>query len=1154
MRIARSLVILGLFLTAIGRTTLAQSGDEPKPSPPVVVPVDPVYLFLNSPNDLDSFWKLIGRPDRVILDGNQYRKLLDSAERPKPLELRSPAVIESVLVAGQVIGDWAHLKLELRVTLDHDEPEWIGLRLDGQTLGEAREGTIDLPTRMVGDRAWQVELSKKGNHLVQVGLIAPVKSTVEGKRIELMIPAAASTAIDLKLPVIVLDGSTGLNEKLAIASTDGDPAGTRLQARLSPRSRLELNWRERADPAVKLPPLLEARGDVAIDVEREAILTRSTWGINSIRGTSGQLLLRLSGDEEILDILVDSRSVPWETRREAGQSVVVIPLAEPIRPGTSRSLVLTTRRPIASEGTVRAVLEGYSFDQAKVETGMIAVSRSGPLFLNPMSSRGLRRIDPRTELSESLRRRADTVLGYEFNGPPYELILRIEPAPPRLRVEEWTTIQIDPTTARIQTRLDCRTSQGRVFEVQVLLPAGLDLESTEPADAVASIHVVPLNQPGTLGVGVDVPRILSITLTPKAREDDSFAIYLKGWAAIDPSKSVAVPLFRPVADLSHGGRFAVVTDRNVAVELRPTSDAPANFRSDWAQPPTDWVWPGRKPGPEQNVLWLRTDASPETIPFQVTVRPRTIRHETTLTATIDRRGAEIVEEIAGEVAFGTLGKLDLSIPREVNDRWEVEGGDRTIREPLVETEADGSRRYRLRFPRDYTDTFRLRIRYRLPFVKTDPTEAGGRLNLVPIRMLEGTSTGRKIQIAIEPGFEVQPEATGWSTETGSELNVVSENGLPIQIRLTLNSEKAGPVALIVRPASRLPLPGVMVSRLWIRTSQRPDNELATSAFFWVESHETPMVIGLDPGTRLVRTRVGTSELGAGAVEQVRPDEYRLRFPANTPTGPILVAIDTIVPASATRESWPAPRLLGGGVVQQTIWEALLIGNRAGVGTPAGWLDENEWFWDGLIWQRRPWKSPLELTNWLTAGNSRYRPVDSFDPDDRGNRHSYLFSRVGSPTSLRFVIFSRFTLLLLCSGPVLMAGLLVLAFRPPPRLTTAALLILVFALGSVVDLSVVFLVLQSSVLGLALFLTAVVIHWIIERRNPSRTPGDLGTIVPITPGSTFDRSPAVGSEDSTAIRVRPMPPSAVSTADHIVLTRNFGRLSSVERTPPESDLP
>ena len=210
---------------------------------------------------------------------------------------------------------------------------------------------------------------------------------------------------------------------------------------------------------------------------------------------------------------------------------------------------------------------------------------------------------------------------------------------------------------------------------------------------------------------------MTIALTPRAREADSFELVLKGWSAIDPSRPIAIPLFRPTADSSSAGRFAVLSDRNISIEPASTAgEEPPKFRVDWGSPPVDWIWPTRKPTADQGLVWLRSESNPETLPIRATVRPRTIRLESTLTALVDRKGAEVVDEVSGEVSFGTLSRLDVAIPRDLPARLDIEGVEVASRD-LLETEADGTRRYRLRFAREYADAFRIRFRYRQPFAE-----------------------------------------------------------------------------------------------------------------------------------------------------------------------------------------------------------------------------------------------------------------------------------------------------------------------------------------------------------------------------------------------------------------------------------------------------
>ena len=131
----------------------------------------------------------------------------------------------------------------------------------------------------------------------------------------------------------------------------------------------------------------------------------------------------------------------------------------PSRSGRTRrgSLTSSTRgRPIASSGTAQGgTLQGYSFDQAKVQTGDDRRSPGRGPCSSTLRARagGSGRIDPRTELPESLRAtRPDTDPGLRI--PRRALrprALSVEPAPPRLRVAARTTVTVDPRSARGST-------------------------------------------------------------------------------------------------------------------------------------------------------------------------------------------------------------------------------------------------------------------------------------------------------------------------------------------------------------------------------------------------------------------------------------------------------------------------------------------------------------------------------------------------------------------------------------------------------------------------------------------------------------------------------------------------------------------------------
>ena len=133
---------------------------------------------------------------------------------------------------------------------------------------------------------------------------------------------------------------------------------------------------------------------------------------------------------------------------------------------------------------------------------------------------------------------------------------------------------------------------------------------------------------------------------------------------------------------------------------------PAGFRDDWGSPPADWPWPGPQGlGPElRKCSGSAATRIPETIPLKVaTVRPRSIHHESTLSASIDRRGRRRSSTRSpSRWPSASPGPARhrppaASIPA---DRWEVEGVELAGREPLGSEPSNGTRRYRLRFARE----------------------------------------------------------------------------------------------------------------------------------------------------------------------------------------------------------------------------------------------------------------------------------------------------------------------------------------------------------------------------------------------------------------------------------------------------------------------
>jgi hypothetical protein len=1058
--------------------------------------------------------KSLEQPDFVLLKGEEYRRLLERLARAVGTQ-EPAAVVDSVAVEGSVGTSRGDLSAEIGITLRAPGPVWVPIRLDDQTVTDATEAQRALPLRVVGG-SWQVELQGAGPHQVRVEFKVAPRATVDGHRIDFAIPEAASTRFAWDVAERVSEASTASGELV-----DLEPMGvrTRLSAHLAPRARLDVSWRAEAGAEAQLPPLLTMQGEIAIDIDSGSLRTRSTWAVHAVRGTTRSLELRLDPADEVLELELEGQPVPAGIERVDGAQVLTIVLGEPLGPGLPRSLVMTTRRPIAPAASTVIAFEGFPLTSAKEQSGAIGIAPVGNLWVGGTMGRGLRRIDPRTELPPDLRARLATRLAYVFADQPFALGLRIDSSPPLVRTEARTTVTLDATQARLDTWLTYQPAHGRLFDLAIALPAGLELESVAPKDLVDAAQRDASAAGGS--------RVLRVRLTQQAQDDDEFTIHLTGRQASNPAVPVDLALFQPLDATSGGGRIAVLTGNNLTVDVRngdgrPSAGAGA-FRPAFQDPPADWPWPAeRAAGSAPPALWLRQDGHPAVLPLEIDVHPRTLAARTSLRVEVERRAVAIAQETECRVHFGVLDAVNVEVPAALQGRWETEGSE-VLRRTELGASSGGGLLTRLVLAKEVRDTVRLRFRSLLPLRPVLESGRPATLEVPWIRVVEARPAPVHVGLASEPGVELEPPGAGWSRAGDDEATgLAGDADHPARFGLISDSVEPPPLRLRATAHPLETLPPVLVSRLWLRTVQGVDDALQTTAVYLVESHQSVFSVALPPGALLVRARVGGKVFSR--IEALpRGAGYRLPISEPAGNGPVLVELDYTVPAGQASSAWKAPRLLDDGFVQQTLWEVRIPWTRAVVGVPRGWTDENRWVWDRYYFRRRARQSLRELEAWAGSGRAETPTVESGEETSERDVPSYLFGQSGPPGDLRVWIASRGLLVGVCSGTVLLLGtLLIQVRRPALRLASVALVVLLLASATLVEPSVVLLVVQAALIGVFLTLLTALMQYLVHRRRPvpvfGETSSRSGTLAP---GSSLNLAPGVGSDDSTQVRVRPV---------------------------------
>jgi hypothetical protein len=213
-----------------------------------------------------------------------------------------------------------------------------------------------------------------------------------------------------------------------------------------------------------------------------------------------------------------------------------------------------------------------------------------------------------------------------------------------------------------------------------------------------------------------------------------------------------------------------------------------------------------------------------------------------------------------------------------------------------------------------------------------------------------------------------------------------------------------------------------------------------------------------------------------------------------------------------------PKLGAGAIARRTYWQLVLPRDEFLVAGPAALTPETAWGWNRFYWVRRPLLDQSDLENWIFDRRDlldRGGPASSPAPLSP-SANQYLFSslEIGGPLEVRTA--SRSALVLIGSGIVLLAGLLLIyvpALRHPALLFIAALAVLA---GAMTYPEVTLLWLQAAVAGAVLTLVAGLLERNVSRRRRREVliRGGSSSIVNRNSTRPPPRSPAAPAPIST----------------------------------------
>jgi hypothetical protein len=1006
-------------------------------------------------------------PEGVFLTPERYRALLDQIDQlERQAKAVKPAVPSACKLTGKVVGDLVQLQAQFDFRTDRPRAQvtlgcqraWLkpGATLDGQ-----------LPLLLNGeDGQVLVQVEKPGVHQVNLELELPLalrgaKNQEQG--FDLGLPRAAITTLDQftltrSVAEVRVNGRT-------VRTKPGDGSAARLEGiALGPVDHLDLAWKGPTATPQKGPPLLEARGQIAVRVTEAAVLTDVELSLQVVWGETREWHIRLPPqvvpevrEPHLSDEHIESIELPDEKNRFL-KIRLKEPTTEPLK------VVFQVRQPRA-----RGPMPVGSFpvQGALKQRGTITVSAPPELRL---------RFTPRGDVlrrdigEESPRENAVAEFSYG-NLPTSTHPAQPAQAPLEIQVEEVKgvvearvehNLLLTEEGWRITTKAFVTPVRTKVNQLELELPAGFQYDrdvGATPADIV--------DGPVEISEGTGKNRTARIKLFKE--QTQPFTVSLSGMSALAPGvQSQTLELPRVLHFQDRGG--PVTVSLSEGMELLPTGsmpDAPVpgerqrTWRFDRFPTRIDLAWQPHRPDlPAGNIV-------------DVTVVGTTVRVRQRLSLPI---GPTVPKKATLVIPESLTGRLRITAGGTLEPNGTVKLTPATGKEQVLECayafNLDGAQE-----PRSERAGTLPGRRYRLPLV----------------RLAEATHVDSRLRVWTDPGTWPALAAGPWE-EQPTEV-VADRDSLPA---LVLHSGSLNyPLTLELKEQTALPVAPVVIDHALIQVVVVEGGSQSYRARFLVSrlnarhlDIEFPAPLALLTPELLLDGKKITRLKALPAGSQGNESGSLLRLPIDPelfhkPT--VLEVRYRMTPALAKGASrWAttlAPPVPQGEVLLGRVrWQVALPPGWVPIYQGGGQLAEQRWLWLRGLLVPRPAAGTADLERWLMAGSA----VAGNGRESSTNGDDLAASLESWQTALRPVDLYHAPnqlWLFACSALLLGVGL-GLTYAPLSRRQLGVILVGVgVAIGftAVWCPGVLSALLYGSEPGMVVLLLILAVQWMLQRR-------------------------------------------------------------------------
>ncbi|MBL8829153.1 MAG: hypothetical protein JNM18_19375 [Planctomycetaceae bacterium] len=483
-----TILVLFLLLHSVSFST----AQEAKPTDDSALREQTVYIPYTKLRDV---FEKEGRG--VFLPYDKFRELWKAAHenRPQPADDKPPvgALVTEATHEAVISRDVVKVTAKVKYELLGKGWQKVPLRLHDSAILSAKIGNESARVVQDPQLGYVLLLENKTDKAVTGEAVLEYAKSFEKTPGRNRVSFRAPLAPVSRWQVEIAEPGVKIDIKPLIAASDvpadNNQAGrSRLQAFVGAADEVAIEWTPRAEGAQGLTALAHVQLDEQVFVEETVTRVRLRLAYTVLRGELMKLVFDVPADQRVVNVF-ETNVKKWTAAPPAANQPqrVTVELFEPAK---STQVVNVELEKVQSEGAKpERIVPFVTIQDVGRQQGVVAVDLAEGLQADVARRAGLVQVD-RNELPQSLAGR-NWRLMYRYTAPPVELALNVTKIEPRVTVDTWQRVTIEPNQLTWHVHARYTIEQAGVFRLQWQLPPGVEVRQVrgEATDGVAPFTV-----------------------------------------------------------------------------------------------------------------------------------------------------------------------------------------------------------------------------------------------------------------------------------------------------------------------------------------------------------------------------------------------------------------------------------------------------------------------------------------------------------------------------------------------------------------------------------------------------------------------------------------------------------------------------------------